>query len=159
MHQSTTAYLSKTIWPRWASTQFPTLSIVQTLLPVTFGYSLSPEAFVMRQLRRWKSLWRRALTRSHKRTSMGPCWSFWNGTTSGLQPEEITLKGLEFHVCTVNKIVHIRKKVWKLIEWSSLSSSSPSPLSHTDGTKTPHPPSLTIRPYRLSFLAGFLDYI
>ena len=67
--------------------------IVQTLLPVTFGYSLSSEAFVMRQLRRWKRLWRRSLTRSHKRTSMGPSRSCWNGTTSALQPEEITSKG------------------------------------------------------------------
>ena len=30
--------------------------IVQTLLPVTFGYSLSSEAVVMRELRRWKRL-------------------------------------------------------------------------------------------------------
>ena len=36
--------------------QFLTLPIVQTLLPVTFGYSLSSEAVVMRQLRRWKRL-------------------------------------------------------------------------------------------------------
>ena len=70
------------------------LPIVQTLLPVTFGYSLSSEAVVvMRQLRRWKRLWRWSLTRSHKRTSMGPCRSCWNGTTSALQPEEITSKG------------------------------------------------------------------
>ena len=54
------------------------LPIVQTLLPVTFGYSLSSEAVVMRQLRRWKRLWRRSLTRSHKRTSMGPSRSFCN---------------------------------------------------------------------------------
>ena len=46
----------------------------------------------MRQLRRWKGLWRRSLTRSHKSTSMGPSRSCWNGTTSALQPEEITLK-------------------------------------------------------------------
>ena len=65
---------------------------VQTLLPVTFGYSLSSEAVVMRQLRRWKSLWRRSLTHSHKRTSMGPSRSCWNGTTSALQLEEITSK-------------------------------------------------------------------
>ena len=45
-----------TIWARWASRQFFTLPIVQTLLPVTFGYSLSSEAIVMRQLRRWKRL-------------------------------------------------------------------------------------------------------
>ena len=81
---------SQTIWARWAARQFLTLPIVQTLLPVTFRYSLSSEAVVMR---RWKRLWRRPLTRSHKRTSMGPSRSCWNGTTSALQPEEITSKG------------------------------------------------------------------
>ena len=35
-HQSTTPSLSQTIWPRWASTHFLTLPIVETLLPVTF---------------------------------------------------------------------------------------------------------------------------
>ena len=83
----------QTIWPRWASRQFLTLPMIQTLLPVTFGYFLSSEAVVMRQLRRWKRLWRRLLTRSHKRTFMGPSRSCWNGTTSALQPEEITAKG------------------------------------------------------------------
>ena len=34
-----------------------------------------------------------SLTRSHKRTSMEPCRSCWNGTTSALQLEEITSKG------------------------------------------------------------------
>ena len=75
-----------------APRQFLTLPIVQTLLPVTFGYSLSSEAIVMRQLRRWKRLWRRSLTHPHKRTSMGHSRSCWNGT-SALQPEEITSKG------------------------------------------------------------------
>ena len=79
MHQSTTPSLSQTIWLRWASRHFITLPIVQTLLPVTFGYSLSSEAVVMRQLRRWKRPWRRSLTCSHKRTSMGPSRSCWNG--------------------------------------------------------------------------------
>ena len=91
IHQSITPSLSQTIWPRWGSRQFLSLPIVETLLPVTFAYS--SEAVVMRQLRRWKRLWRRSLTRSHKRTSMGPSTSCWNGTTSALQPEEITLKG------------------------------------------------------------------
>ena len=67
--------------------------VVQTLLPVTFCYSLSSEAVVMRQSGRWKRLWRRSLTRSYKRTSMGPCRSRWNGTTTALQPEEIVSKG------------------------------------------------------------------
>ena len=93
IHQSTTPSLSQTIWPRWASRQFLTVPIVQTLLLATFGYSLSSEAVVMKQLRRWKRLWRRPLIRSHKRTSKGPSRSCWNGTTSALQPEEITTKG------------------------------------------------------------------
>ena len=93
MHQFTTPSASQTIWPRWASTQFLSLPIVKTLLPVTFGYSLSSEAVVIRQLVRWKRLWRRSLTRSHKRTSMGPSRSCWNDTTNALQPEEMTSKG------------------------------------------------------------------
>ena len=93
MHQSTIPSLSQTIWPRWASRQFLTLPIVETLLPVTFGYSLSSQAVVMRQMRRWKRLWQRSLTRSPSRISMGPSRSCWNGTTSALQPEEITSKG------------------------------------------------------------------
>ena len=92
MHHSTTLYLSQTIWLRWASRQFLSLPIVQTLFPVTFGYSLSSEVVVMRQLR-WKRLWWRSLTCSHKRTSMGHSRICWNGTTSSLQPEEITSKG------------------------------------------------------------------
>ena len=93
IHQSTTPSFSQTIWPRWASRQFLILPIVQTLLPVTFGYSLSSEPVVMRQLRRWKRLWRRSLIRAHKRTSMGYSRSCWNGTTSVLPLEEITSKG------------------------------------------------------------------
>ena len=68
-------------------------SIVQTLLPVIFAYSLSSEAVVMRQLRRRKRLWRRSFTRSHKRTFIGLSRSSWNDRTSALHPEEITSKG------------------------------------------------------------------
>ena len=93
MHQFTTAFLSQTIWLRWPSRQFLTLLIVQILLPWTFGYSLISEGVVTRQLRRWNRLWRRSLAHSHKRTSIGPSKSGWNGTTSALQLEEITSKG------------------------------------------------------------------
>ena len=93
MHQSTNPSFSQSIWPRWASRQLLTLLIVQTLLPVTFGYSLCSEAVIMRHFRRWKRLWRRSLTFPLKRTSMGPCIGCENGTTSALQPEEITSKG------------------------------------------------------------------
>ena len=85
--------LLQTIGPRWTSRQFLSLPLVQALLPVTFAYSLSSEAVVMRQSRRWKRLWRRSLIRSHKRTSMGPCNSCWNGN--------------------INKSAHT-KKIWKL---------------------------------------------
>ena len=60
MHQSTTPSLSQTIWPRWTSRQFLTVPIVQTWLPVTFAFSLSSQAVVIRQLRRWKRLWLRS---------------------------------------------------------------------------------------------------
>ena len=89
MHLSTTPSLSQTIWLRWVSRQILSLPIVETLLPVAFGYSLCSETVVMRQLGRWKRLWRRSLTCSHKTTSR----SCWNGRTSALQPEEITSKG------------------------------------------------------------------
>ena len=110
MHQSTTPSLSQTIWPRWASRQFLSLPIVQTLLPVTFGYSLSSQVVVMRRLSRWKRLWRRSLTRSHKRTSMGPSRICCNGTTSALQPEEITSKGTRFLCVLLSIKVPKRKK-------------------------------------------------
>ena len=45
---STTPSLSLTIWPRCVSRQFLAIPIVQALLPVTIGYSLSPEAVVRR---------------------------------------------------------------------------------------------------------------
>ena len=94
IRQSITPSFSQTIWPRRASRQFLSLTIVQTLLPVTWLFPiLSSEAVVMRQLRRWKKLWRRSLTRSHKRSSTGPSRSCWNGTTSTLQPDDITSKG------------------------------------------------------------------
>ena len=63
------------------------------LSPCNFWLFLSSEAVVMRQLRRWKRLRRWSLTRSHKRTSMGPSRSCWNGTTSALQLEETSSKG------------------------------------------------------------------
>ena len=122
-HQSTSQSLSQTIWPRWTSRQFFTLPIPQTLLPVTFGYSLSSEAVVMRQLT----------------NTTGNCWRLvergcggghWHAYTRGLPwglPEVIGTvqqvhcsrsrllrRGLEFHVCTINKSSNT-KKVWKLL--------------------------------------------
>ena len=46
MHQSITPSLSQTAWLKWAPRQFFSLPIVQTLLPVTFAYSLTSHAVV-----------------------------------------------------------------------------------------------------------------
>ena len=89
------------------SRQFLSLPIVQTLLPVTFAYSLSSQDIVMRQLGRWKRLWRRSLTRSHKWTSMGP-------SRSCCSRRRLLRRRLEFHVSTINKSAHT-KNVWKVI--------------------------------------------
>ena len=112
MHQSTTLSLSKSIWPRWASRQFPSLPIVQTLLPVTFGYSLSSKPIVMRELRRWKRLWRRSLTRSDKMSR-----SCWNSTTSALQPEEITSKGTRVSCVYTKQHLIMNLHFSKFEEW------------------------------------------
>ena len=126
MHQSTTPSLSQAIWPRWASRQFHTLPIVQILLPVTFAYSLSSEAVVMRQLR-WKRMWQWSLTTSTR----GLPWGLPEvvGTVQRVHCSQRRLlrRRLEFHVCTINKSfmcvlsikVSIRKKVWKLIVCTS----------------------------------------
>ena len=89
----------------------PPFPIIQTLLPVTFGYSLSSEAVVMWQLRSWKRLWRRSLTRSHKRTSVEVVGMVQQVHCSW---RRLLRRGLDFHVCTINKSAHT-KKVWKLI--------------------------------------------
>ena len=112
MHQFTSPSLSQTIWPRRASRQFISLLVVQTLLTVTFGYSLSSQAVVMRELRRWE----RGCDEGH-----------WRAHTRGLQwglPEEVGTvqqvhcsrrrllrRELEFPVCTINKSAH-SKKIW-----------------------------------------------
>ena len=96
MHQSTTPFLSQTIWPIWASRQLLTLPIVQPLLLVTFGYSLSSEAVVMRQLRRWKRLWRRSLTRNG---------TFTNTTASGQSGSWSYINEGVFYITKIPRLV------------------------------------------------------
>ena len=78
------------------------------LAPCDLWLFPNSEAVVTRQLRRWKRLWRRSLTCSHKRTSMGPSRSCLNGTRSALQPEEIILKGTNFM-----SVLLIKVPIWK----------------------------------------------
>ena len=106
MHQSTTPSLSQTIWPRWASRQFLTLPKVQTLLSVTFGYSLSSEAVDRGDERGCDEDHWHAHTRG---LPWGSCWSCWNGRTSVLQRVEITFKGTSV-LFVLSIKVPIRKK-------------------------------------------------
>ena len=46
---------------------------------------------------------------------MGPCRNCWNDTTTALQPE-----GLKFHVCTINKSAHTKKKSGNLFNDSRI---------------------------------------
>ena len=41
---------------------------------------------------------------------MGAFRSCWNGTRSALQPRRVLRRGLEFHVCTINKSAKTKKK-------------------------------------------------
>ena len=109
MHQTTTPSLLQTIWPRWVSRQFLALPIVKTLLPVTFAYSLSSEAVVMRQVRRWKRVWRRLLTRSDKRTSIGLSEVVGTAQQVHCSQRRLVRSGLEFHACTINKSAYMKK--------------------------------------------------
>ena len=93
---------------------FLSFLIFQTLFPVTFGYSLNSDAVIMRQLRRWKTLWRRWWTRSHKMTSIGSSRSCWNVTTMHCSRRRLHRRGLEFHMSNTNKSAH-QEKVWKLM--------------------------------------------
>ena len=78
------------------------------------AFFLSSESVVMRELRRWKRLCRRSLTRSHKRTSMGPSRVVGTVQQVHCSRRRLLRMGLDFHVCTMNKSAHT-KKVWKLI--------------------------------------------
>ena len=54
---------------------------------------------------------------------MGPSRSCWNGTANHCSRRRLLGRGLEFHMCTINKSAHT-KKIWKLIVCTSYMSSS-----------------------------------
>ena len=99
MHQSTTPSLSQTIWPKWASRGFVTLPIVQTLPPVTFGYSL---------------ISRKGCDEGHWYAhTRGHPWGLPKvvGTVQHCCRGRLLRRGLEFHVCTINKSAHTKKSL------------------------------------------------
>ena len=104
MHQSTTQSLSLIIWARWASRRFLSLPKVQTLLPVTFAYSLKLRRCRYETIEEMKE----AVTKVIDILTQEDI----NGAFQKLL--EVLRRGLEFHVCTINKSAHT-KKVWKPI--------------------------------------------
>ena len=105
MHKSTTPSLSQTRWARWASRQFLSFPIVQTLLTVT-----------SQRLSLW-DIWG-----DERRCEEGHWYAHTRGLLWGLPEVLETLqqvyfcqgrllqRGLEFHVCTINKSAHKNKK-------------------------------------------------
>ena len=95
---------------------------IKTVLHPPYSPDLAPCDFwsfpklivVMRQLRIWKRLWRRTLTRSRKRTSMEPFRSFWNSTINSLELEEITSKGTRVSCVYYQQKCRYEKKSGKL---------------------------------------------
>ena len=85
------------------------VSLWPDVAPCDFGYSLSLEAVVMRQLRRWKRLWQRSLTNTHKRTSLGLSEVVGTVQQVHCNRRRLLRMRLEFHVCTINKSAHTKK--------------------------------------------------
>ena len=121
MNQSTTPSLSLTIWPRWVSRQFLSLPIVETLLLVTFGYSLSYFGYSCRYetIEEIKEAVTKVIDTLTQEDFHGALLEV-VGTVQQVHCSRRRLppRGLEFQVCTINKSAHT-KNVWKLIVWTS----------------------------------------
>ena len=108
IHQFTTPSLSQTIWPRWSSRQFLSLHVVQTLVPVTFGYSLSSRAVVWDN---WEN--ERGCDEGHWHAHPKELpWDLPKGVRAvqvHCSRRRLLWRGLEFHVFILNKMP-IRKK-------------------------------------------------
>ena len=79
------------------------------LAPCDFGCSLSSEAVVMRQLRRWKRLWHwHAHTR---RVSWGIPEVVRTVQQVHCSRRRLHRRGLDFHMCTLNKSAHSKKSL------------------------------------------------
>ena len=109
MHQSTTPSLSQTIWPRWASKQFLTLPIVETLLPVTFAYSLSCRYERIEEMKE-------AVTKVIDMLTQEDFHGAFPEVVGTVQQvhccrRRLLRRGLEFHVCTINKSANTKKSL------------------------------------------------
>ena len=88
--------------------------IVQTLAPCDFWLFPKLKGCRYETIEEMKEAVTKVIDTLTQEDFHGPSRSCWNGTTSALQPEEITSKGTRVSWCTINKSAHT-KKVWKLI--------------------------------------------
>ena len=115
IHQSTTPSLSQTIWPRWASRQFLSLA------PCDFCLFPKLRGCRCESIEEMKEAVTKVIDTLNKRSSMGLCRSCCNGTTSALQPEEITSKGTRVSCVHYQFKMSTRKKsgnYWKVLRYS-----------------------------------------
>ena len=112
MHQSTTPSLSQTIWARWASRPFLTVPIVQTLLPVTFAYSLSSEAERIKEMKEAVTMVIDTLTQEEFHEVFQ---KFLDQYSKCIAAAGHYFEGDKSFMYILSIKVPIQKKVWKLI--------------------------------------------
>ena len=100
--------LSQTIWSRFSSRQFFSLSISRDLAPCDFCLFPKLRVVVLRQLRRRKRLWRMLWTRSNRGLEWGLPELLAMVQEVHCSRRRLLRRGLQFHVFTINK-VPIRK--------------------------------------------------
>ena len=115
MHQSTTPYLSQTIWPGWASRQFLTLPIVETLHPRDFWLFPKLRGCRYETIEEMKEAITKVIdTLTQKEISLGLLEVIGTVEQVHCSRRRLLWRGREFHVCTISKSAQT-KKVWKLI--------------------------------------------
>ena len=105
-----TPSLSQTIWPRWASRQFLSLPVVQTLLPVTFAKLRGCHYETIEEM---KEAVTKVIDTLTQEDFHGAFQKLLETVQVHCSRRRLLRRGLEFHVCTINKSAHM-KKVWKL---------------------------------------------
>ena len=107
--------LSQTIWPRWASRQFVTLPIVQTLLPCDFWLFPKLRGCRNETIEEMKEAVTKVIDTHTQEDFHGVLQKLFERLKQvHCSRRRLLRRGLEFHVCTINKSAHT-KKVWKLI--------------------------------------------
>ena len=118
MHQSTTPSLSQTIWPRWASRQFPHPPYSADLVLCDCWSFPKLRGCRYETIEEMKEAVMKVIdTLTQEDFPWGLEEVVGMVEQVHCSGRRLLRKGLEFHVCTINKSAHT-KKVRKLIQWS-----------------------------------------